>query len=133
MYNMKAMSEALTDGIRIRVHPRYLPEHSNPISSRWLFGYQVAISNEGTEPVRLVTRHWIITDAFGETEEVEGVGVVGETPVIEPGETYRYASFCPLKTPFGSMHGSYGMVRPSGESFQATVETFNLVTPDAVN
>lgn len=133
MDKIAVMSEAVTGNIRIKVHQRYLPEHSNPISSRWLFGYQVAISNEGSEPVRLVTRHWVITDANGDTEEVEGVGVIGETPIIEPGETYRYSSFCPLKTPFGSMHGSYGMVRPDGESFQADVNTFTLVTPDAIN
>ena len=133
MDKIAVMSEAVTDNIRVQVHQRYLPEHSNPISSRWLFGYQVAISNESNEPVRLVTRHWIITDANGDVEEVEGIGVIGETPIIEPGETYRYSSFCPLKTPFGSMQGSYGMVRPDGESFHADINAFNLVTPDSIN
>ena len=126
-------SEAVTESIRVTVQSRYLPERSNPLRRQFLFTYQVTIANEGTEPVRLVTRHWVIKDAFGEKDEVEGVGVVGERPLIAPGQSHTYASFCPLKTEFGTMEGSYGLVRPTGDSFQAEVAQFVLCIPMAVN
>ena len=126
-------SEALTDGIRVTVQSRYLPQRSNPLRRQFLFTYQVTIANEGSEPVRLVTRHWIIKDAFGEQDEVEGVGVVGERPLINPGDSHTYSSFCPLKTEFGTMEGSYGMVRPGGATFRAEVARFVLRVPTAVN
>lgn len=126
-------SEALTDQVRVTVTSRFLPERSNPLTAEYLFTYEVTITNEGTEPVRLLTRHWVITDARGESEEVEGVGVVGETPIIAPAEAHVYTSFCPLRTEFGTMHGSYGMVRPNGQTFRAEIAPFSLVLPHAVN
>ena len=127
------MSEAVTKGVRVRVETRYLPERSNPLSRQFLFAYEVTIRNEGEEAVRLLTRHWIITDANNKVEEVEGLGVVGETPVIRPGQAFTYTSFCPLRTEFGTMHGTYGMVRPSGEEFDARISPFALKIPNIVN
>lgn len=126
-------SEKLTDSIRVTVNSRFLPERSNPVTHDYLFAYNVNIANEGAEPVRLLTRHWVIVDANGSREEVEGVGIVGETPIIAPGEVHTYSSFCPLRTEFGTMKGSYGMVRPSGKTFRAEVAPFSLVHPTAIN
>jgi ApaG protein len=126
-------SEALTEGVRVTVKSEYLPQRSNPLRRQFLFMYEVTIANEGNEPVRLVTRQWTINHAFGEKDEVEGVGVVGSRPVIPPGESHTYQSFCPLKTEFGTMEGSYGMVRPGGGTFRAEVARFVLTVPSAVN
>lgn len=103
------------------------------MAREFLFTYRVTIANEGDEAVRLLTRRWVITDALGHSEEVEGVGVVGETPVIAPGEEHTYDSYCPLRTEFGTMGGSYGMVRPDGETFRATIADFRLAVPSAIN
>jgi len=126
-------SEAITRGIRVEVASRYLPERSQPLQSRWFFSYDIEISNRGDEVVQLLNRHWIITDANGRTEEVKGPGVVGNQPVLEPGESFRYTSFCPLTTPFGTMEGSYEMVTDGGETFLAKIERFTLSQPMAVN
>jgi ApaG protein len=126
-------SEAVTEGVRVTVECRYLPERSSALTRQFLFGYTVTIKNETREPVKLLTRHWIITDAAGEVQQVEGVGVVGETPVIGVGGSHTYGSFCPLRTEFGTMAGSYGMIRPSGATFRAEVALFRLVLPSAVN
>ena len=128
-----ATSEAVTDGIRVRVNSRYVPEHSDPDRGGWLFAYTVNIANEGQETVQLLSRRWIITDADGNVEEVEGPGVVGAQPVLEPGESFEYTSACPLRTAFGTMHGSYVMVRKGGERFDAEIAAFSLSTPYAVN
>lgn len=125
-------SEACTRGVRVRVEPQYIPEHSNP-PERWIFTYTVEIVNEGEETVQLLSRHWVITDAHGHTEEVRGPGVVGVQPVLPPGERFAYTSFCPLTTPFGTMHGTYQMVTEDGASFDAEVAAFHLSTPYAVN
>lgn len=127
------MSEAVTEGIRITVRTAYVPERSNPGSSYYFFAYEVTIANEGTEPAQLLTRHWIITDANGNVDEVAGEGVVGDTPNLEPGEAYTYTSFCPLRTDSGTMHGTYGMVRPDGRSFDATIPQFTLIEPYTIN
>ena len=129
---MPHASKASTENVRVTVVARYVPERSNPAMSNYFFAYQVTIANEGAMPVRLLTRHWIITDALNRVEEVEGVGVIGETPIIQPGEDYTYTSFCPLKTVFGTMRGTYGMVRPNGETFHATIASFSLLGPNAV-
>ncbi|MEZ4449274.1 MAG: Co2+/Mg2+ efflux protein ApaG [Nannocystaceae bacterium] len=127
-------SEALTEGIRVRVVSRYSPDHSQPSQRRWLFTYTVKIANEGEETVQLLSRRWLITDAKGRVEEVEGPGVVGVQPVLPPGESFEYTSFCPLPTAFGTMEGSYKMVRAeSGEAFDAVIAPFTLSTPYAVN
>jgi ApaG protein len=125
------MSEVVTQGIRVRVQVRYLEEHSQP--GRFVFAYTVSISNEADTPAQLVSRHWIITDADGQEEHVRGAGVVGRQPLIEPGETHEYSSFCPLPTPFGAMRGTYRMVRPDGSEFDAVVAPFTLALPHTLN
>jgi ApaG protein len=127
------MSNTLTRGVRVQVKSSYLPERSSPRDEHYFFTYRVRISNEGTETVQLVSREWIITNAEGEVERVRGPGVVGEQPVLGPGESFEYTSFCPLRTRIGSMHGSYRMVTASGESFDAAIAPFSLAVPTALN
>lgn len=130
---MSSRSEAITRGIRVEVEARYVPERSRPESQRWFFAYRVRISNHGDERVQLVSRHWIITDAHGRTEEVRGAGVVGEQPELAPGAFFEYTSFCPLETPFGTMQGTYQMIAPDGSSFDAEIATFSLSEPYSIN
>jgi len=124
-------SDAITDGIRVQVESRFSPEHSNP--AQWVFLYTVRISHEGSETVQLISRHWIIRDANGRVEEVRGPGVVGDQPVLEPGESYEYTSGCPLPTPFGSMAGTYQMVTASGTAFDADIAEFVLREPGSIH
>lgn len=119
-------SEAVTRGIRVRVRSFPLPERSAPEEGRWLFAYRVSIANEGEEAAQLVSRHWIITDGDGHLEEVRGAGVVGEQPLLAPGEAFTYTSACPLGTPVGSMRGSYRMVTDGGEAFDVAIAPFTL-------
>lgn len=126
-------SEALTAGIRVAVDARYSPEHSQPRANRWFFLYTITIGNEGAESVQLISRHWIITDGTGRVEEVRGLGVVGEQPVIAPGESYQYTSGCPLPTPFGSMEGSYQLVNEGGGRFDVRIGRFELRDPGAIH
>lgn len=128
-------SEAITNGIRIRVVSQYLPDHasSEPRDRQWFFTYTVRISNEGFDTVQLVSRHWQITDANGHTEEVRGPGVVGAQPVLAPGESFEYTSGCPLRTAFGTMKGAYQMVSDDGQEFDAEIAPFALNVPYAVN
>ncbi|MCM2315824.1 MAG: Co2+/Mg2+ efflux protein ApaG [Thermoanaerobaculia bacterium] len=127
------MSDATTEGIHIHVDAVYVEERSNPRDNYFFFAYHVTISNVGERPAQLVSRVWIITDADGEEERVEGPGVVGETPLLAPGQSFAYTSFCPLRTSFGTMHGTYRMVRPDGTSFDAVIAPFSLAMPNAVN
>jgi ApaG protein len=127
------VSSALTEGIRVSVTSAFRPERSEPGQGRWLFSYTVRLANEGEVPAQLVSRHWIITDANGQREEVVGEGVVGQQPRLEPGEEFEYTSFCILKTPHGSMRGTYRMVRADGSTFDARIAPFALVVPGAVN
>ena len=127
------MSDTTTRGIRIEVESSYLPERSSPAESLYFFAYTVRISNKGSETAQLISREWIITDLEGRVERVQGPGVVGEQPVLNPGESFQYTSFCPLKTSFGSMEGSYQMVTSKGEEFDACIAPFTLVQPQAVN
>lgn len=122
-----------TRGIQIEVKSAYLPERSSPKESSYLFMYNVRISNVGSETAQLVSREWIITNADGEVERVKGPGVVGEQPVLPPGGSFEYTSYCPLKTAVGSMHGSYQMVTPDGEQFDAIIAPFTLAVPNALN
>jgi ApaG protein len=126
-------SEAITRGVEVRVESRFVPEQSNPERGGWLFAYTVRISNHGRTTVQLISRHWVITDANGETEEVRGPGVVGAQPVLRPGETFEYTSACPLGTAFGTMHGTYQMVTDAGEQFDAEIAAFSLSTPYGLN
>ena len=127
------MSEATTRGVRVQVRSNYLPERSSPRDSHYFFTYRIRISNVGEETVQLVSRHWIITDGDGHVEEVQGPGVVGEQPVLEPGESFEYSSFCPLPTPIGSMEGTYTMRRADGTTFEARIGTFVLEDPESVS
>ena len=127
------MSDTTTRGIRIQVRSEYVPERSSPRDSSYLFQYHVRISNVGADTAQLISREWIITNADGEVERVKGSGVVGEQPVLPPGGAFEYTSFCPLKTAVGSMQGSYQMVTPDGERFDAVIAPFTLAVPNALN
>lgn len=120
---------ATTRGITVRVSVSYLPEQSEPRRGRWFWAYHIRIENEGDQPVQLLTRHWIITDGRGARHTVEGEGVVGEQPMIEPGASYDYVSGCPLATPTGAMQGSYHMVAADGAEFDVAIPKFALVAP----
>lgn len=126
-------SEAVTDGIRVEVESSYSPERSDPILQQWFFVYTVRISNEGDRTVQLLSRHWLIRDATGRVEEVRGPGVVGEQPVLAPGEAFEYTSGCPLGTPYGSMEGSYQLVVEGGGRVDADIARFELREPGAVH
>ncbi len=126
-------SEAVTRSVRVRVEAKYSPERSNPKSQQWFFLYTVTIANEGDETVQLMTRHWIITDGNSGVEEVNGPGVVGEQPVLHPGESYTYTSGCRLPTPFGMMEGTYAMVAEGGDPFDARIAPFTLSEPYTVH
>jgi ApaG protein len=126
-------SEAVTEGVRVRVKSMYDPERSRPSQNEWFFLYTIRISNEGNDTVQLLTRHWIITDATGHVEEVRGPGVVGEQPILAPGDAFEYTSGCPLGTPFGTMRGSYQMAKRSGERFDVQIAEFELSEPYTVH
>ena len=126
-------SEAVTNNVRVEVESQYSPERSQPFQSRWFFHYTVRITNEGDETVQLLTRHWIISDAAGQTDEVKGEGVVGEQPVLRPGESFQYTSGCPLKTSTGVMRGTYQMVTEDGDHFDAEIAPFALHEPYTVH
>jgi ApaG protein len=121
----------VTNGIRVRVESRFSPDHSRP--GLWFFLYTIRISNEGEGTVQLMTRHWVIRDATGRVEEVNGPGVVGEQPVLEPGASFEYTSGCPLPTPFGSMVGKYRFVDSDGEGLDADVAEFQLREPSSIH
>lgn len=125
------MYVATTRAIKVSVVPQFLEEQSSPDESHYFWAYSIEITNEGSETVQLKTRHWRITDAHGRLEEVRGPGVVGETPVLAPGESFSYTSGCPLKTPSGIMVGSYRMVTADGESFDVKIPAFSLDSPYA--
>jgi ApaG protein len=115
------------------VRSEFLPNKSSPRDNTYVFQYHVRIDNTGTATAQLISREWIITDAEGEVQRVTGPGVVGEQPVLPPGGTFEYTSFCPLKTNVGSMQGSYQMITADGEQFDATIAPFTLAVPHALN
>ena len=127
------ISEAITNSIRVEVMAQYSPENSRPQQDVWVFQYTVRITNQSQETVQLLSRHWIITDALDHVEEIQGAGVIGEQPVLAPGESFKYSSWCPLKTPTGSMHGTYQMVRPGGGFFDIEIAPFALKARYMVN
>ncbi len=118
--------------IRIEVETAYLDEQSDPRERRYVFSYTITIRNEGTVPARLMTRHWVITDANGKVQEVRGDGVVGEQPHLKPGQGFRYSSGAVLETPVGAMQGSYQMVTDDGLKFDAPIAAFRLAMPGIV-
>ena len=118
-----------TAGVTVRVSVSYLPEQSEPARGRWFWAYHVRIENEGAQAVQVLTRHWIITDGRGARHTVEGEGVVGEQPVIQPGGSFDYVSGCPLATPTGSMQGSYHVIGADGSAFDVAIPKFALTAP----
>ena len=124
------MYRAVTRQIEVTVEPNFMPERSSVENSRYFWSYTIVITNAGDQTVQLRTRHWIITDASGQKQEVRGEGVVGEQPVLAPGERFEYTSGVPLSTASGFMTGRYQMVTESGERFEIDVPTFSLDCPD---
>lgn len=120
---------AKTRGVIVRVAVSFLPEQSEPGRGRWFWAYHIRIENAGDMAVQLLTRHWIITDGRGARHSVEGEGVIGEQPMIAPGESFDYVSGCPLSTPSGSMLGTYHMLGEDGSGFEVEIPTFALLAP----
>ncbi|MFO0695512.1 MAG: Co2+/Mg2+ efflux protein ApaG [Polyangiales bacterium] len=129
----KTTSTATTEGVKVTVESRYVAEQSRPREGRYVFAYRVRIENRGTATVQLRSRHWLVTDAFGGVREVKGPGVVGEQPVLAPGDVFEYSSGSMLATQRGTMHGSYQMEREDGTSFDAEIATFLLEMPYSLN
>ena len=127
------MSDVTTRGIRVEVESFHIPERSRPDQDYYFFAYRVTISNLGSETAQLLSRRWIITDAEGRVETVQGPGVVGKQPLLKPGDSFQYTSFCPLNTPVGSMHGGYRMITDNEEEFEARIDPFTLAVSTAVN
>jgi ApaG protein len=123
------MYQAVTRGISVTVTPRYMPEESSPDQGRYFFAYTVEIINGSLDRIQLRSRYWRITDEHGHVQEVRGAGVVGEEPVLGPGESFSYTSGCPLPTPSGTMQGTYLMETAGGETFDAEIPAFSLDIP----
>lgn len=123
------MAESKKYEIRVEVATQYLPEQSAPDESRFAFAYTISISNTGSVPAQLISRHWVITDANNEVQEVRGLGVVGHQPLLQPGQGFEYTSGCVLETPVGSMHGSYQMTAEDGTQFEVPIAEFVLSMP----
>jgi ApaG protein len=123
------MYSETTRSIKVTVQPFYLEQHSDPVNNHYVWAYQVRIENEGPETVQLRSRHWRITDALGRLQEVRGPGVVGEQPVLKPGQSFEYTSSCPLTTSSGFMVGDYEMETSGGETFLIRVPAFSLDFP----
>ena len=127
------MTAAEANRIRVDVSTNYVEDQSNPGEGRFVFAYTITIRNEGTKPARLVTRHWLITDANGKVQQVRGDGVVGEQPTIRPGQRHRYSSGAVIETPVGTMEGSYGMRTDDGSQFRAAIPRFRLAVPGVLH
>lgn len=127
----EALYRAVTRDIEVRVTPRFLEERSSPEKGQYVWSYTIEIVNRGSETVQLKSRHWRITDGMGRTQEVRGAGVVGEQPVLKPGQSFEYMSGVPLTTGSGFMVGTYGMVSEKGERFDIEIPAFSLDSPNA--
>ncbi len=125
------MYQAETKNIIVRAQPRFMPQQSTPDEDYYFWTYTIDITNNGKSTVKLLRRHWRITDMSGRTEEVRGDGVVGEQPTLSPGQTFTYTSGCPLRTPSGIMVGSYRMRSEAGDEFDVTIPAFSLDSPYA--
>ena len=123
------MYQAITHQIVVTVEPQYMPDRSEPAKRQWFWAYTIEIENKSSRAVQLKRRHWIITDGRGVKQEVKGPGVVGEEPIIGPGESFRYTSGCPLDTPDGFMVGQYTMIGEDGDSFLVDIPAFSLHIP----
>ena len=126
-------SEAVTNHVRVEVESQYAAELSQPFQAQWVFLYTVRITNEGEDTVQLLSRHWVVTDATGHAEEYKGPGVVGEQPVLVPGESFQYTHRCPLPTSTGVMRGTYQMVTADGNHFDVAIAPFALHEPYTVH
>jgi ApaG protein len=126
------VSVAITNGVRVTVSTVYVPSQSVPTQHRYAFAYTIRMAIEGKQTVQLKTRHWVITHANGKVEEVRGPGVVGQQPVLKPGEHFEYTSGCVLETPRGTMHGTYQMAADGG-MFDADIAQFQLAMPHSLN
>lgn len=126
-------SDAETNGVRVTVEPSYVPEHSDPFDQRYVYAYRIKIVNQGERWVKLLRRRWIIVDAHGERQEVEGEGVIGAQPELEPGQSFEYSSQCPLPTAWGTMEGVYTFRYETGEEFLAEVARFYLVADEELS
>jgi ApaG protein len=124
------MITEVTEGVQISVETEYQPEYSNPIGMHYVFAYKITIENKGTNAVQLLRRHWFIYDSDGSIREVEGEGVIGQQPILEPGDVHQYMSGCNLKTSMGKMHGTYLMERiRDGKRFKVNIPEFSLIPP----
>jgi len=130
---MSGTSDAITRGVRVSVRSRYVPERSAPDKRRFFFAYHITIRNEGHESVKLISRHWVITDGAGRVQQVKGPGVVGEQPHLAPGESFEYTSACPLTTELGAMRGTYQMITDDGDEFDAEINSFTFACPSLLN
>ncbi len=127
------MTEQTDKDIHISIETSYIEDQSDPLSERYVFSYTITISNAGNTPARLINRHWIITDANGDVQEVRGEGVVGEKPYLKPGEAFRYTSGTVMQTPVGSMRGSYEMISDANETFDVEIPMFTLSIPGVLH
>jgi len=127
------MQKSTTSQIQVSVSTSYVPQESKPEQNYHFFAYKISITNKGSRTAQLMSRHWIITDAMGHTEDVRGPGVVGLQPKINPGQTFEYESACPLNTSSGSMKGSYQMVSEEGDTFTVEIPEFYLIAPQALH
>ncbi|OGQ07006.1 MAG: Co2+/Mg2+ efflux protein ApaG [Deltaproteobacteria bacterium RIFCSPLOWO2_12_FULL_40_28] len=127
------MQQAVTHGIRVSVETQYVEDESNSDESYYVFSYTITITNESDGIAQLMSRHWVITNADGKTEEVRGPGVVGQQPILAPGESFTYSSFCPLSTPIGSMYGTYQVVKNSTETLEVKIPVFSLAVPHVLH
>jgi ApaG protein len=123
------MAESKKYQIRITAQPQFLAEQSDPAAERYVFAYTITIENTGTVAAQLISRHWIITDGNSQIQEVRGLGVIGEQPLLQPGEQFAYTSGCQLDTPVGTMRGSYQMTADDGTQFEAAIDEFTLSIP----
>lgn len=131
---MKSTQTQITQGIKISVSPRFEPLHSNPLDQKFLFSYHIIIENLSEYTVQLLRRHWYIKDAHGEVKEVEGSGVIGKQPILQPGQLHEYSSWCPLTTPIGEMRGTYLMHRLDSEAlFEVEIPAFDLIADFKLN
>jgi len=126
-------SEAVTRNVRVHVTARYSQTQSDPLRKLWFFLYRIEITNESSDTVQLISRHWIITDSEEHVAEIRGLGVIGQQPTLKPGESFQYTSGCPLKTPFGTMLGTYQMMTTEGDRFDIKVAPFVLSEPYTIH
>jgi len=123
----------MSNSVKIKTKPTYIPERSDESKPVYFFSYHITIINKGEEPIKLLSRYWHITDGRGNTEDIHGPGVIGQTPIILPGRSFEYTSFCPLPTPIGFMEGNYRMKKQSGKEFETTIDRFRLIVPGFMN